>query len=59
MIGRNFIVKPMRKIFLKFLTVTEKTSKKRYDVTQLWRQWWCLLKVKIHSTLYVSSQYRS
>jgi len=31
----------------------------RNDFTQLWRQWPCLLKVKIHSTSYGFSQYRS
>jgi len=56
MIGRNFIVNKMLKISLnttqkfawKFLTVSEKSSKNWNDFTQLWRQWPCLRKVKIH-----------
>jgi len=51
LISRNLIVKKCGKIFwtqckkfhLKFLTVTEKSWKKRKDFTQLWRQWPCEL----------------
>jgi len=55
MIGRIFVKIPKKKKILntiqkifawKFLTVTEKSSKKRNDFTQLWRHWPRLLKVK-------------
>jgi len=58
MLGRNVTAKLGKITFennanysaWKFLDVTEKSSKKRNDFTQLWPQRLCLLKVKIHLT---------